>query len=429
MASINKPTQTYTHENGKAKIVSLEEQLRRSVMTCMLWEDTFYEDGINIYDRITDLANKVNPKDVFQIMMDAKFNSKLRHIPLLLARILAKRDSISAIHLEKIITRPDDITEFLALYWKEGKEPLSKQVKLGIAWAFNKFDEYQLAKYNRKKKIKLKDALILCHPKPKDEAQSDLWKRLIEDRLKTPNTWEVGLSTNKDKKSVWENLIRENKLSALAFLRNIRNMVNASVDIGLIKQGLKSINTEKILPFQFILPAKFVPQIEGDIEEIMLKSIPDIKLDKKIILLIDVSGSMYNPLSFKSELERIDVACGLAILTREVCNDLRIFTFSEQIVEIPPRKGFALRDAIINSQSHGNTYLGLAVAELNNFDYDILIVLTDEQSHDSVPDPKNKGYMINIATYDRGVGYGKWFHINGWSEKIIEFIAKNENDR
>jgi len=56
------------------------------------------------------------------------------------------------------------------------------------------FDEYQLAKYNRKNAVKLKDILCLVHPKAKDEIQNDLWKRLLEDRLETPVTWETELS-------------------------------------------------------------------------------------------------------------------------------------------------------------------------------------------------------------------------------------------
>ena len=38
--------------------------------------------------------------------------------------------------------------------------------------------------------------------------------------------------------------------------------------------------------------------------------------------------------------------------------------------------------------------------------YDRLIVITDEQSHDSVPAPRGKGYVINVASNRNGVGYG-----------------------
>lgn len=49
---------------------------------------------------------------------------------------------------------------------------------------------------------------------------------------------------------------------------------------------------------------------------------------------------------------------------------------------------------------------------------------TDEQVHDTVP--KSVGYVINVASYKNGVGYGKWMHVGGWSESVIEYIRMLE---
>ena len=48
-------------------------------------------------------------------------------------------------------------------------------------------------------------------------------------------------------------------------------------------------------------------------------------------------------------------------------------------MEVPPRRGRALRDAIVGSQPHGSTFLGKAVAEIDHKG-DRLIGFTDEQS-------------------------------------------------
>jgi len=94
-----------------------------------------------------------------------------------------------------------------------------------LAKAFGKFDEYQLAKWdNKKSTVKLRDVLFLCHAKPANPEREDLYKRLVAGELKTPDTWEVGLSAAKtpdQKKEVWERLISNNKLGALAFLKNL----------------------------------------------------------------------------------------------------------------------------------------------------------------------------------------------------------------
>jgi 60 kDa SS-A/Ro ribonucleoprotein len=107
--------------------------------------------------------------------------------------------------------------------------------------------------------------------------------------------------------------------------------------------------------------------------------------------------------------------------------DVRVFTFSHQVVEVPPRRGMAGVDAVIRSQQHGGTYLGAALEAVNRgVPYDRLIVITDEQSHDAVGGPKGKGYLINVASYQNGVGYGDWTRINGFSENVLRFIAEHE---
>ena len=105
---------------------------------------------------------------------------KLRHAPLLLVREMARHKTHRALvsdTLGQIIQRAGELAEFVAIYWKDGRVPLSGQVKKGLAEAFPKFDEYQLAKYDRGGPIKLRDVLFLCQAKPRDQPQADVWKK------------------------------------------------------------------------------------------------------------------------------------------------------------------------------------------------------------------------------------------------------------
>jgi hypothetical protein len=216
-----------THEDAPARRISPELTLRRSVLACLLWEDQFYEDGIEIAGRIAGLVPKVEAGRVAALAVEAREQMKLRHVPLLLVREMARHKSHRALVAEtlvRVIQRADELAEFVAIYWKDGRVPLSGQVKKGLAAAFTKFDEYQLAKYDRGGPIKLRDVLFLCHAKPRDQAQANTWKRLIWGKLATPDTWEVALSSGVDKRAAWERLLVENKLGALALLRNLRNM-------------------------------------------------------------------------------------------------------------------------------------------------------------------------------------------------------------
>ena len=247
-----------THEGVPAQPITPEQELRRSVMACLLWEKQFYEDGVEISGRMHELAPKVAPERVAAMAVGARNNMKLRHAPLLLVREMARHASHRRLvgeTLAQVIQRADELTEFVAIYWKDGRAPLSKQVKSGLATAFGKFDEYALAKYNRPGPIKLRDVLFLTHAKPRDEVQAELWKRLVEGTLATPDTWEVALSGGADRREAWERLLTERKLGALALLRNLRNMQQAGVQEELIYSALRDMKTDRVLPFRFIAVA------------------------------------------------------------------------------------------------------------------------------------------------------------------------------
>ena len=429
LSNLNAALRPRTHEGGPAKRVTPELALRRSVLACLLWESQFYEDGVAIAGRIAELVPKVAPESVAALAVEAREKMKLRHAPLLLVREMARHKTHRALVAEtltRVVQRADELAEFVTIYWSAGKAPLSAQVKKGLAAAFTKFDEYALAKYNRPGPVKLRDVLFLSHAKPLDAAQAELWKRLVEGKLTTPDTWEVALSAGADKREAWERLLRERKLGALAVLRNLRNMKDAKVSEELVLDGLRTLNTARVLPFRFIAAARHAPQWEAELEQAMLKSMTEQpKLAGKTVLLVDVSGSMDERLSARSDMQRNDAAYGLAILLREIAEKVKVFTFSDYLVEVPARRGFALRDALNHSQAHSGTYLGRALDSLRE-DYDRLIVITDEQSHDRVDRPKGHGYVINVGSYKNGIGYGEWTHIDGWSESVIEYIRAAE---
>jgi hypothetical protein len=118
---------------------------------------------------------------------------------LLLVREMARHASHRALVAEtlaRVIQRADELAEFVVIYWKDGRQPLSAQVKKGLAAAFVKFDAYQLAKYDRRAPVRLRDVLFLCHARPVDVTQEVLWKQLAEGTLPSPDTWEVGLSAS-----------------------------------------------------------------------------------------------------------------------------------------------------------------------------------------------------------------------------------------
>jgi 60 kDa SS-A/Ro ribonucleoprotein len=112
------------------------------------------------------------------------------------------------------------------------------------------------------------------------------------------------------------------------------------------------MSTARVLPFRFLAAARYAPQWEEALERAMLKSVAAAeKLPGKTVVLVDVSGSMTATLSRRSEMQRSDAAYGLAVLLREIGEKVAVYSFSDDLVQIPARRGFALRDAIEASQA------------------------------------------------------------------------------
>jgi hypothetical protein len=442
--NLHSPLRPRTHEGAPAGTITAEQALRRTVLSCMLWEGEFYEDGVQIAGRMRDLVPQVAAEKVAALAIEARERMKLRHAPLLLVREMARHAthrSLVAESLARVIQRADELSEFVAIYWAGGRQPLSAQVKKGLAAAFGKFDEYALAKYDRAGAVRLRDVLFLARARPASEAQAALWKRLAENELATPDTWEVALSAagraeGAQKCEAWERLLAERKLGALALLRNLRNLHAAGVSEKLVLDALAALKTDRVLPFRFLAAARSAPQWEQPLETAMFRALETRALEGRTarltghtVLVVDVSGSMEAPISQRSEMRRTDAAYGLAILLREIAEKVTIYTFSDHAKWIPARRGMALRDALEQSQPHSATYLGAALKRVESdcaAGYDRIVVITDEQSHDSMAAPRGRGYAINVASNRNGVGYGEWTHVDGWSEAVVEYIAELE---
>lgn len=423
-----------THEGGKAAAFPPFEELKRAVSACFLWENVFYEDGTSLAQRIAALVPKCKPADVAALAVDLRTNGRIRHAPLLLVRELARHPA-TVPHLVRdtlfaVVQRPDELSEFLSIYWKDGKQPLTRQVKLGLALAFAKFNEYSLAKYNGgQAAIKLRDVLFMIHAKPKDEEQAALWKRLVDGTLATPDTWEVQLSAGADKRATFERLIREGSLGYLALLRNLRKMAEVGVEEALIMSALlEGAAKSKALPFRFVAAGSAAPQWKATLGVAMQTALSDHpRMAGRTVVLVDVSGSMSSAMSAKSDITRFEGAAALAMMLMAISPDCVVYTFSRELAKVAPVQGFALYDAMQASQPMRDTYLGKAVKELQALEEcDRLIVITDEQSADAVPAPIGRGYVINVATDKNGIAQGAWTKINGFSEQVVKFIMEQE---
>jgi hypothetical protein len=431
-----------THEGAIVFKLTPEQELRRSVLANLLWEDNFYEDGVANAERIRAAASKVDATKVANLAKEARNTHGLRHVPLLLLTDLIKRGGNGVAQvITDTIGRVDEITELAAIYWKfNPNKDFSAQMKKGLGGAFNKFNEYQFAKYNRDGDVKLRDVLFLAHPKAKDGNQQVLFDKIVKDELTVPDTWEVNLSAGADKKETFERLIREGKLGYLALLRNLRGMDDVNVDRALVKEAIFARKGAKgVLPFQFLSAMKHAPAYTGELEEAMLGSLADLpKLKGHTVLIVDVSGSMQQPLSQKSSLNREEAAAAVAMILRETTESISIYANGTTTKSVPLRRGVALASAIKNS---GAGWSGIELTPATKFakanetkEANRVIVITDGQdtgrgsnSPEHALRLGKRNYIINVAPYRTGIGYGPWLNIDGFSEAVVDYILAYEN--
>lgn len=438
MASINKrkvSTPVFTYEGGKASRIGFEEKLQRTVLCCLLNEDTFYEDGESIKDRIKEYMGKVSTEFAIATLNKAKHEYHLRHTPLFMLTVLASQGKLTKELVYSTVTRVDDITELLAMYLAGGKKKtLPKQLQKGLAMSFDKFDEYQFGKYKgNKKNVSLKDAVMLCHPKAPNDEKNALYKKIVDDSLATPLTWETELSAGKDKKTVFENLLSTNKLGALALLRNLRNMEQAKVSQRAIVDGISKLNVRGIMPYNFYTANKHSDgTYSKQLEAAMLRAARETfdKLEGNTLFMVDTSGSMDNHLAGKSEVTRGEAAASLAAIMDEVCEFDKVYTF-DMDAHATTSKGFALADRCARCVGGTDLYgCTNSAVRANNRPFDRVIIITDEQSiggsfSKEVLRIPHK-YIVNVAPQQFGISYGDFIHVNGFSDGIFKYIAEYE---
>lgn len=485
----NKNIKTINYEGARAFALTPEMELYTAVVTAALSEQ-FYEKANDRLERIRHLISKVDAEFVAKLSVYAREQMYLRSVPLVLTVELAKLQSGNDLLCRltnRIVQRADEITELLAYYALANERndikklnKLSKQLQKGLALAFNKFDEYQFAKYNRDAVVKLKDALFLVHPKAKDEAQQKLFDKIVNDELQVPYTWGVELSVLGQQKfesealkkaafrEKWEALILSNKMGYMATLRNLRNILYADVSMEALTKvcnylsDAKAIGGSKQLPFRFLAAYRElknvkvgrVSQVLDALESAVLQSAANLKGyddNTKVVIAADVSGSMQKPISAKSKILNYDIGLILAMLLQNNCANVVTGMFGNtwKIINLPKKnilsnvEEFYRREGEVGYSTNG--YLVIKDLLQRKANVDKIMIFTDCQLWNSNNTPESistlwkqykqiapgaKLYLFDLAGYGRtplDIQRDDVFLIAGWSDKIFDVLQAIED--
>lgn len=486
-AKLKEMTTKKNYEGAKAYAMTPELELYTAVVTASL-SDTFYEKQDERTDRIAQLIGKVSPEFVARLAVYTRTVMHLRSIPLLLLVELAKvhnGDNLVARAVEKTVLRADEIMELLMCYqWRNpSSDPrkklgkLSRQIQNGLQRAFNRFDEYQFAKYDCDNlEVKLRDALFLVHPKAKDEQQQAIFDKIVNRELEIPYTWETELSalgqqqfdTEELKQAAfrekWEELINSGKLGYMALMRNLRNMLQIGVspaEMQVVAGRLadaEQVARSRQLPFRYLAAYRELEKVSSaNVAELMnaleaavkhsTANIDGLDENTRVLLACDVSGSMSTPINPRSSVRNYDIGIMLAMLLRNRCKQVvsGIFGNEWKVVNMPSDNILMASrhmERLCNSVGYStNGYKVIDWLIENSMVMDKVMMFTDMQMWDSTGRyrdfenswkkykkmaPQAKLYLFDL------VGYGQLpmrlakpdvYLIAGWSDRVFDVLS------
>lgn len=457
---------------GVVPVYSNEQTLRRLVMANLLWEDTFYVDGMKIADQIEQtvealvVENKVST--VIDVAIQAREQFLLRHTPLLLLDLLVRNDEVrsnySANIIEaytRVVTRADMICDVINLHCSRrgvAATKIPKILKKALGICFTNFNEYQFGKHAGKaKSLSMSDAIRVVHPTPLNDEMSNLFAQVRQSAVPLPETWEVLISAAKqeERKSIWEKLIKEKKLGNLATLRNLNNMMKENVATTLIKQAIDGINGNKLFPFNVTNAlSNSGSAFSYELGQLFRRSaLSKPKLTGKSLIILDVSGSMNSHLSAKSKVTRQEAANALAFEATLRSEEAVVIvtagsdgarTHKSELIKHPSGSLSDFLNEIAEKSrvvGGGGIFTRQVIdwaksnADVQSFAPDRIIVISDSQDIDQhygdtrTAQPWTRfSYVADISANKNGIVLnGKWTcEISGFSSATLDYIAAAE---
>lgn len=458
-------TKTINKAGGNAFIMSKKEKFITNLFTNLYKEEKYYGDTTPELISIAKDLIKEDPVFIAKSAIFARKYLNLRTAPVAILGLLFlnKESALGRRTMQQIITRPDQVKELIS-FINQHNQKLPKQIhqlRKGLSDILNNFDEYQYGKYNNKTSPSFKDIIKIVHPNPKDDTQSKIFKKILDDNLIIPMTWETEISANGNRPEIWEDLIDHNKLPYMAMIRNLNNMVKTNVKkeyIDIIANKISNpneINKSKQLPFRFLSAYRSLehnPKYSTK-HSVLLKALEEAidysvsnmpKLKGVTFSCSDNSGSMDHQLSKDSSVTYKDISNLMQALLVKSCEDNinSLFGSTFKRVNINNRDSVLSITKYLNKQNVGYSTFGYLTVDYlltNNIKVDRIIIFSDMQIYGNNYD---KQFNSMLQKYRENINPECWLHsvdlaghgtkissssnknnlISGWSEKILNYI-------
>lgn len=453
--STSATTKTVNLAGGQAyKQTSRQEFL--SILFTSFLKDQFYQTADDTISRIKSLIVNEDKKFVAKAAIYARTKLGMRSVSHLVASEVAKAvkgATWSRSFFQKIVNRPDDMTEILACYMSSYGKPIPNSLKKGFAKVLEGLDDYKLAKYRMGgKDVSMVDVINMVHPR----ATKSLTK-LIEGQLKNLDTWEAKLSgagqsegedTDSAKADAWASLLKEGKLGYMALLKNLRNILEQAPEcVPMACEQLvnkEAIQKSLVFPFRFATAFKQLEQVNADGTRKVLNALShatDLSMSNvpsfpgKTLIVLDVSGSM------SSVIEK--AALFASVLYKACDSDLMLFESDAHYETFMPTDTTLFIAERLEQMAHGGGTNFHSIFETANRAYDRIVILSDMQGWigNNCPTKTLQAYKQrtganpHVFSFDLA-GYGSLqfpennvYCLAGFSDKILGMMKFLEEDK
>lgn len=450
--------------NGNLQYLKSDKLMLIEIATSVLYgKDQFYNSSDALYkNALAAISNLVSTNQFDYIANTCLFSRKvmdMRSYPIAIvvefANALAKQNKHYANMrslVRDVITRADELTELYGYALKVfgDKKCIPLAIKKGVADAFNKFDAYQLGKYNGgSKSIAFKDLLRIVHPTPCDELHSDIFRKIMQENLETPYTWETEFSKNgqlhvleqKSKGQIWKELIDSNSLGYMAMLRNLRNIEQECDDVTVHKVAVFIANPTQVarskqFPYSFVTANSNVTSsiFKNATDEALKLSCANIpNLGDKVCIIVDASGSMHGNAALQANIFASSI-----IAAHQDSSVVDVVFFANRAALLPNRKDLTTRTefalALARSGIGGGTDFSSALTAIANKKYDAVFILSDgdvnpmdlKKANESQRDAYKIIFNFN-ASPTTPIREKNAFFLCGLSGKIFQYLKYVKN--
>ena len=482
-----------TYEGARAFARTDKSELFLLAITNMVAERTFYEHGDQRDRRFVDLVHAVtrdDPEWVRRFVPWLRNEANMRSAAIVMAaEYVAVGGERGRSVVDSAIARADEPAEMLAYWTGVHGRRIPQPVKRGVADAVVRlYREYTAMKYDGLSRTwRMGDVIELVHPKPRDDAQSDLFRYLLDRRhhpteMTVPATlpqivkrsaleatppefrrealrgegaealanagatweWVAGWVPDGMDAEAWEAVIPS--MGYMALLRNLRNFDEAGISKEMARYvedrltDADAVRRSRQFPYRFfsayknVPSARWVPALETALD-LAVENVP--RFAGRTLILTDTSASMTSPVSHRSSIAHFEIAAVFAASVAKKADRVDLVSFASGSEKIRFRTNESVLRTVqrvhdrIGFVGHG-TMLGKAIRRHYN-GHDRVIVFSDMQTADKVPALRDATvFVFNTGGYAKTpleVGARGRYELGGFTDATFRLMKVLDDHR